>query len=63
MVQIIENNSQVGIKSFICDKKEELSEISIRTTLMGSTCYVIEDDDTYILNGSYKWVKKGGANS
>lgn len=58
MVQIVSNSSQIGVKTFVCDKKDELSEISLRTTLMGSTCYVIEDGNTYILNGSYKWVKK-----
>ena len=58
MVQIVKNNDQTGVKSFVCDKKDELSEISLRTTLMGSTCFVIEDNDYYILDGNYKWVKK-----
>jgi len=63
MVQIVSNSSQIGVKHFVCDKKDELSEISLRTTLMGSTCYVIEEGNTYILNGSYKWIKKKNASS
>ena len=64
MIQIVRNLKQVGVKDFVCDKKDELSKINLRTTLMGSSCYVIEEDVTYILNGSGEWVKassyKGG---
>lgn len=68
MIQIIRNLKQKGIKDFVCDKKDELSKIILRTTLMGSSCYVIEEDVTYILDGSGKWVKApnykgGGGNS
>lgn len=62
MVQIVNSSRQIGIKHFVCDKKNELSEISLRTTLMGTTCYVIEEGNTYILNGSYQWVKKKNSN-
>ena len=54
MVQVVRNSNQIGVKHFVCDKKDELSEISLRTTLMGTTCYVIEEGNTYILNGSYQ---------
>ena len=54
MVQAVRNSNQIGVKHFVCDKKDELSEISLRTTLMGTTCYVIEEGSTYILNGSYQ---------
>ena len=63
MVQVVSNSGQIGVISFVCDKKDELSEISLRTTLMGSTCYVIEEGNIYILNGSYKWVKKKNTGS
>ena len=56
MIQIIRNRKQVGVKDFVCDKKDELSKINLRTTLMGSTCFVVEEDAMYILNGSGKWV-------
>ncbi len=52
MIQIIRNRKQMGVKDFVCDKKDELSKINLRTTLMGSTCFVIEEDAMYILNGS-----------
>ena len=58
MIQIVENKSQTGVKKFVCDTKNELSTMSVATTVMGSTCYVIEDNTTYILNGQRKWVKK-----
>ena len=54
MIQIIKNLKQKGVKDFVCDKKDELSKIILRTTLMGSSCYVIEEDVTYILDGSGK---------
>lgn len=57
MIQIIKNLKQKGVKDFVCDKKDELSKIILRTTLMGSSCYVIEEDVTYILDGSGKWTK------
>ena len=64
MIQIIRNLPQAGIKIFVCDTKDELSNIDLRTTMMGSTCYVINNSTTYILNGSGTWVRKSvGANN
>ena len=60
MIQIYENQTQTGVKKYICDTSDELSKIDLRTTLMGSTCYVIGSDSTYMLNGSYQWVKIRG---
>ena len=54
MIQIVRNNAQTGIKTYVCDKKDELSEIDLRTTLMGSTCFVIGENACYILNGSFE---------
>ena len=51
MIQIVRNGEQRGVKHYVCDKKDELSEIDLRTTIMGSTCYVIESGAIYILNG------------
>ena len=56
MIQIIRNRAQTGVKDFVCDKKDELSKINLRKTLMGSSCFVIEEDANYILNGSGEWV-------
>jgi len=62
MIQIIRNLPN-GIKVYVCDKKDELSKIDFRTTTMGTTCYVIENSTTYILNGSKTWVKKNSGTS
>ena len=51
MITIVENKG-AGIKNYVCDKPAELSDIDIRTTAMGSTCFVIEEDANYILNGA-----------
>ena len=55
MIQIVKNRKQAGVKDFVCDKKDELSKIDLRKTLMGSTCFVIEEDANYILNGVGEW--------
>lgn len=51
MITIVRNELQTGLKRFVCDKSDELSKINRRNTLMGSTCFVIENNTNYILNG------------
>lgn len=51
MISIVRNEAQTGVKRYVADKKSELSDINLRTTRMGSTCFVIEDNTNYILNG------------
>ena len=51
MISIIRNRKEIGIKDYVCDDTEELSDIDIRTTIMGSTCFVINENVTYMLNG------------
>ena len=51
MVSIVKNETQVGVKRYVADKKSELSDINLRATRMGSTCFVIENNTNYILNG------------
>lgn len=63
MIQIIRNRAQTGIKDYVCDVKSDLPKISLRTTLMGSTCYVIEEGKIYILDGSKNWVLKKNSGS
>ena len=55
MVSIVKNGSEPGVKHYVCDKKDELSSIDLRTTKMGSTCFVIEQSKTYMLNGDFSW--------
>ena len=56
MVSIVKNETQVGVKRYVADKKSELSDINLRATRMGSTCFVIENNTNYILNGKGEWV-------
>lgn len=64
MVSIVRNEAQTGVKRFVADKKSELSDINLRATRMGSTCFVIENNTNYILNGKGEWValKASGGN-
>ena len=54
MIAIISERN--GVKKFIADKKDDLLNMNLRSTRMGSVCFVIEEDKSYILNGSGKWV-------
>ena len=54
MIAIIHENQ--GVKKFVADKKDDLLKMDLRTTRMGSFCFVIEEDKSYILNGSGKWI-------
>lgn len=54
MIAVVKNEAQTGVKRYVCDKSSELSEIDLRTTRMGSTCFIIEEDANYILNGEGK---------
>lgn len=55
MITIVENKG-AGIKNYVCDKPAELSDIDIRTTAMGSTCFVINKNTMYILNSDKEWI-------
>lgn len=65
MIAVVKNEQQTGVKRYVCDKSDELSKIDLRTTRMGSTCFIIEEDANYILNGEGKWiaVKNAGGGS
>lgn len=55
MISIVKNGAEAGVKHYVCDKKDELSSIDLRTTKMGSICFVIEQNKTYMLNGESSW--------
>ena len=65
MITIVKNERQTGVKRYVCDKSDELSKIDLRTTVMGSTCFIIEEDANYILDGNWEWkaVKNYGGGS
>lgn len=52
MITVVKNEQQTGVKRYVCDKSDELSKIDLRTTVMGSTCFIIEEDANYILDGN-----------
>ena len=50
------NNIAYGIKHFVLDDDDDLEQLS-KTEKMGTTCFVIETSQYYMLNGKQKWVK------
>ena len=64
MITIVKNELQAGVKRYVCDKSDDLPKIDLRTTRMGSTCFVIEENASYILTGQGKWslIKNAGGN-
>lgn len=50
------NNIAYGIKHLILDDKDDLNKLS-NTESMGTTCFIIETSEYYMLNGKRKWIK------
>lgn len=48
-------------KQFICDKEIDKDSIPLNDVMMGSKCYVIETDTSYILNSTGTWVEQTNA--
>ena len=68
MAYILKKNGKtpnIPFKHFNCDEASDLSKIDLYLVPMGSTCRVISDGDTYILNSKKQWIKqpKGVINS
>lgn len=64
MYGLTHNNNKVvyGIKRFVLDKEEDTKTLPTRGLTPGSTAFVIETSNTYMLNNLYVW-KKVKANS
>lgn len=64
MYGLTHNNNKVvyGIKRFVLDKEEDAKNLPTRGLAPGSTAFVIESSNTYMLNNLYEW-KKVKANS
>lgn len=45
-----------GIHEYLCDTAEDVKQLPTGAA-PGSTAYVVETGDVYILNGLKKWVK------
>ena len=44
------------VREFVVDAKANMNEISTDQLLPGSTCFVINESQWYMLNHSYEWV-------
>ena len=58
MIKLISQNGKIvnGINEYIIDTKDELNKIKYCD--MGSVVFVIETQETYILNGKKEWILK-----
>ena len=58
MIKIAESNDGIAydINSYICDKETDVQDLPVRVG-MGSTAFVIETSEIYMLNGEKVWVK------
>ena len=51
------NRKAYGIKHYNLDTESELSKINVNREVMGTTAFVIETSQRYMLNGSKEWKK------
>lgn len=51
------NRKAYGIKHYNLDTEAELQEINTSREVMGTTAFVIETSQRYMLNGSKEWKK------
>lgn len=61
------NRKAYGIKHYNLDTEAELQNINVEREVMGTTAFVIETSQRYMLNGSKEWKKinvgQGGGGS
>lgn len=57
------NRKAYGIKHYNLDTESELSKINVNREVMGTTAFVIETSQRYMLNGSKEWKKINVATS
>lgn len=56
-------NPNIPYKEFVCDEVIDITLIDTKTVQWGSTCYVINTGETYILNSQKQWKKYQGTTS
>lgn len=59
MVSISANSDikAYGVKHFLADTLTDITGIDISTAAVGSTCFIIDSSDTYMLNHAKQWKK------
>jgi len=55
-IQIYKNGPTQGLKTFICDKEEDVENLPTNIK-MGCIAYIIETGDIYIINSEGEWSK------
>lgn len=54
----------IPFKHFVCDDKSDLSTIELYLVPIGSTCYVVNTGETYVLNSKNEWkLRPAGASA
>lgn len=56
-------SSNIPYREYVCDEVIDITLIDTKTCSMGSTCYVINTGETYILNSQKQWKLYTGHNS
>lgn len=58
MIGIMKNGGHTtyGLKEYVVDSTEDINSLPL-DGVMGSTAFVIETGDVYMLNGKKEWVK------
>lgn len=51
----IGKQTNIPYHTFNCDNKSDMEAIDVSRSPMGSSCYVINDGDSYILNSKKEW--------
>ena len=59
MAYLVKQGSRTdyNYKEYILDKEEDLDEVPITGCAPGSTCFIIETSDAYMLNSNKEWKK------
>lgn len=54
----IGNATNTPVNHWVCDDAADLDNIDVAYAPLGSTCYVVNDGDEYVLNSDKEWKKK-----
>ena len=59
MVSILFENGKKNsmYKEYVVDKEEEIAKVCKSNCCVGSTIFIIENQNLYMLNGKDEWVK------
>ena len=50
-------NSNYGVKHYNLDNEDDLKNLDLENNVMGTTCFVIETSNYYMLNSKKEWVQ------